>query len=263
MYRPILIVLVGLIVATAEAGTTCSEKAPTPRALQKGLELGLETSSVLERSNAELAIIGRIGSDLSEYGLRYSHAGFVWRDHPQGRWLVVHMLNQCGTAHSDLFDEGLGSFFLDDPLIYETLLVIPSASTQRKLARALGSDLPRRLYEPAYSMIANPWSTRYQNSNQWLLEVLAASLTDEAPANRGKAQELLHVQRYVPAVIHLPPLKRLGARLFAANARFDDHTMEEWSTSRYNIVSVESVGAFLKRIDIETLTVVVTAGPDK
>jgi hypothetical protein len=258
MYRTLVVVLACLaIIGEAGAGTTCSQKAPAPQAIQKGLELGLTTRSTLEASTAQVAIIGRIGSDLSEYGLRYSHAGFAWRDHPQGRWLVVHMLNQCGTARSGLFDEGLGNFFLDDPLVYEALLVIPSAQTQQKLARTLASGLPQQLYEPAYSLIANPWSTRYQNSNQWLLEVLALSLFESPQATRVKAQEFLRSNGYTPSVIHLPPLKRLGARLFAANTRFDDHTMEEWSSSRYNIVSVESIGAFLKRIDSETVTTVV------
>jgi hypothetical protein len=257
MYRTLLVVLAWLAVGDAAAGTACSLKTPAPQAIKKGLELGLTTRSALEASNAQVAIVGRIGSDLSEYGLRYSHAGFAWRDHPQGRWLVVHMLNECGTAHSGLFDEGLGNFFLDDPLIYEALLVIPSAQTQQKLARALASELPLRLYEPAYSLISNPWSTRYQNSNQWLLEVLAVSLSERPQGTRGQAQALLRSTGYAPSVIHLPPLKRLGARLFAANTRFDDHTMEEWSSSHYNIVSVESIGAFLKRVDRETVTAVV------
>jgi hypothetical protein len=29
--------------------------------------------------------------------------------HPKGPWRVVHELNQCGTADSDIYDEGLGS----------------------------------------------------------------------------------------------------------------------------------------------------------
>jgi hypothetical protein len=43
-------------------------------------------------------LIGRVGSDLSEHGLRYSHAGYAWRDNPKGRWLVTHLLNRCGRA---------------------------------------------------------------------------------------------------------------------------------------------------------------------
>jgi hypothetical protein len=253
-----LSLLLFLFAAPAGAGTACSEKVPTPDTVKKALDLGLKTRSTLEASGTRVAIIGRIGSDLSEYGLRYSHAGFVWRDHPSGRWRVVHMLNQCGTPNSDLFAEGLGNFFLDDPLVYEALLVIPSAELQAHIVRVLGSELPRRFYEPKYSLIANPWATLYQNSNQWLLEVTAAASSDAAAASRAAAQRWLRLQGYAPAVLVLPPLKRLGARLFAANTRFDDHTTVEWSTSRYNVVSVESVERFMRRIDVEARSVMVT-----
>lgn len=250
--------LLFLFAMPAGAGTACSEKLPTPDAVRKALDLGLKTRSTLDASGATVAIIGRIGSDLSEYGLRYSHAGFVWRDHPGGRWRVVHMLNQCGTPNSDLFVEGLGNFFLDDPLVYEALLVIPSAESQAQIARVLASDLPRRLYEPKYSLIANPWATQYQNSNQWLLEVTAAASPDAPVASRATAQSWLRSHGYSPSVLVLPPLKRLGARLFAVNTRFDDHTNEEWSSSHYNVVSVESIERFLRQIDGKARSVVVT-----
>lgn len=253
-----LSLLLFVFAAPASAGTACSEKVPTPDAVRKALDLGLKTRSTLEASGVQVAIIGRIGSDLSEYGLRYSHAGFVWRDHPGGRWLVVHMLNQCGTPNSDLFVEGLGSFFLDDPLVYEALLVVPSAEWQAHIARVLGSEVPRRFYEPKYSLIANPWATIYQNSNQWLLEVTAAASSNAAAASRADAQSWLRRQGYAPSVLVLPPLKRLGARLFAANTRFDDHTNEEWSSSRYNVVSVESVERFVRRVDAGARSAVVT-----
>lgn len=256
--RGILVsLLLFLLAAPADAGTACSDIRPTPEAVHKALDLGLKTRTALDASGASVAIIGRVGSDLSEYGLRYSHAGFVWRDHPGGRWRVVHMLNQCGTPNSDLFVEGLGNFFLDDPLIYEALLVIPSAQSQARIARFLGTELPRRLYEPKYSLIANPWATLYQNSNQWLLEVTAAASSDAAAASRTDAQNWLRTQGYTPSVLVLPPLKRLGARLFAANTRFDDHTNAEWSSSRYNVVSVESIERFVRRADLEARSVVV------
>jgi hypothetical protein len=258
IFRGIMLsLLLSALAAPAVAGTACSEKRPTPETVRKALDLGLKTRTALDASGASVVIIGRIGSDLSEYGLRYSHAGFVWRDHPSGRWRVVHMLNQCGTPNSDLFVEGLGNFFLDDPLIYEALLVIPSVESQARIAGVLGSESPRRLYEPKYSLIANPWATRYQNSNQWILEVTAAASSDAAVASRADAQSWLRTQGYAPSVLVLPPLKRLGARMFAANTRFDDHTNEEWSSSRYNVVSVESVERFVRRIDAGARSAVV------
>ena len=48
-------------------------------------------------------------------------------------------------------------------------------------------------------------------------------------------------------MLTLPPLKRLGARLFAVNTRFDDHSNEEWSSSLYQVVSAESVLAWFTR----------------
>ena len=89
------------------------------------------------------------------------------------------------------------------------------------------------------------------------MEVTAAAFSDGATTSRMQAQSWLRAHGYVPSVLNLPPLKRLGARLFSANTRFDDHTMEEGSSSRYNVVSVESISEFVKRLDARTNTTVV------
>jgi hypothetical protein len=244
------VLLVSLTSSPALAGRSCSEKPPTPEAIQKGLQLAIKTRSMLEKSDVRVALLGRVGSDLSAYGLRYSHAGFVWRDHPKGRWLVVHELNRCATATSAVFDEGLGNFFLDDPFAYEALLVIPSQHTQEKLVRVLSSPLPGHFHHHAYSLLASPWSTRYQNSNQWMLELLAAALTPEGTiSTRTQAQRWLQQQRYIPSEVHISPVERLGAKLFSANVEFDDHPLANRIAGRYQVVTVESVTHFLTRLD--------------
>ena len=115
------------------AGGACSDAPPTPDSVRKGLQLALKTFQALDQSGEKIALIGRVGSDLSKHKLRYSHIGMVWRDHPKGRWSVVHMLNQCGTANSALYDEGLGNFFNDDPFAYEPIVVFPGADSQERL----------------------------------------------------------------------------------------------------------------------------------
>jgi len=102
------------LAAPAHAGQACTEKAPTPETIRKGLTLALKTRNALDASGAQVALVARVGQDLSRYGVHYSHMAYAWRDHPKGRWFVVHELNKCGTADSDIFDEGLGNFFLDD-----------------------------------------------------------------------------------------------------------------------------------------------------
>ena len=188
----------------------------------------------LELSGANLALIGRIGSDQSKRGVRYTHVGYLLREHPAGAWTVVHELNSCGSGNSDLFDEGLANFYMDDLFENETRIVIPSPDLQQKLAQTLQSSLKRTLHEPTYSSIAFPWSTQYQNSNGWILETLAlAAAGPDEIHNREQAQRWLRANGYQPEKIHIGGGERAGARLFTPNIRFGDHPQSAWQAQMY------------------------------
>lgn len=247
MMRALSLLALVLVLAAgpAHAGRSCEDTPLAPRAVRSGMALAIATRDALERSGAEVAIVARVGRDLSRYGLRYSHASFAWRDHPAGRWFVVHELNACGTATSDLFDEGLGNFFLDDLVDYQALVLIPPPDVQAGLARRLARDAAASLHESRYNMAAYPFSTRYQNSNQWVLETLAAALGGEVAQTRAGAQAWLRGAGYGPTTLNLSALERLGGRLFRANVAFDDHPPERRFAGRVDVVSVESVARFL------------------
>ena len=198
----------------------------------------------LDTQGARVAVIGRVGRDLSEYRLRYSHIGFAVRNDAQNRWDVVHLLNHCGRADADLYDQGLGNFFLDDLYRFEAVVLIPRPHVQAQLAAAIAGGKGRALLEPSYSLIAHPYSLKYQNSNQWVLE-LAASATAGGEFSRTAAHARMRQDGFQPSVLNLPPLKRLGARRFSVNTRFDDHSNDEWSSSLYQVVSAESVLGWL------------------
>jgi hypothetical protein len=238
----------------ALAGRSCETKPSTPKAITMGMELAYKSLQVLEASGAQVALIARVGQDLSAYGVRYSHMGFVLRDHPKGRWLVIHELNACDTAESSLYDEGLGNFFLDDLFAYETKIVIPRAEEQVKLAALLVSNRASQLHSPRYNMLSYAFSTRYQNSNQWLLEVLAAS--NSVPEGREQAQAWLQREGYQPDTIKLPTVTRLGARMFRANVAFDDHPFARRMSGLIDTVTVDSVLRFVKRRDPEVREIV-------
>lgn len=234
--------------ASSYAGRSCEEKALDPSTLMKGMELALKTRNALDASGAQTAMIARVGQDLSKYHLRYSHMGIVWRDHPDGKWLVVHELNQCGTANSQLYDEGLGNFFMDTPFEYETLIVLPDAALQQKLVALLKSDTPRKLHEPHYNMLAFPYSTMYQNSNQWILELLAAaSSNDVSIGDRKQAQSWLSMANYRAGTLNIPSMTRLGARMFRANVAFDDHPFDRRMAGQIDTITVDSVISFMEQ----------------
>jgi hypothetical protein len=249
MFAAFLAAMLAFHAPGARAGQTCTEKELPPADVRAALTLALDLAHELDGDGAEVAIVARVGQDLSRYGLRYSHLGIAWRDPASGTWTMVEELNQCGTAHSTLYADGFGNFFLDDMFAYEAKVVIPSAAVQRQLAAALASGTAIRLHEPRYNEIAYPWSTRYQNCNQWVLEVIAAARDTQGVASRATAQAWLRTAGYQPSTLHVTPFEQLGAQVFATNIAFDDHPQDRVLAGDIDVVTAESVIDFVTRID--------------
>jgi hypothetical protein len=246
-----LLLILALATGLAQAGSPCEPNKTDVASFTKAMKLAERTLAALDKSGAKVALIARVGQDLSKYGLRYSHMAYVWRDHPQGRWLVVHELNQCGSAQSALFDQGLGNFFLDDMFAYEARIVVPGAAAQARIVAMLASSAPLRLHDARYNMLAFPYSTRYQNSNQWLLETYAASASDMPIDGRAQAQAWLKLAAYQPITLDIPAMTRLGARMFRANVAFDDQPFERRMAGKIDTVTVDSVVRFVHQRDRE------------
>lgn len=242
-----------LSLSPAHAGRNCEETTPDAAKTQKAIRFATQVRDSVELSGAKLVLIGRVGSDQSKRGVRYTHVGYLFREHPAGSWTVVHQLNTCGTGNSDLFDEGLGNFFMDDPFDYEARIVIPSPPQQEKLAAALLGATKRGMHEPAYSSIANPWATKHQNSNAWALEVLAAALAPPGEiVNRAAAQRWLKDNAYRPSQIRIGAGERAGARLFTPHIRFGDHPDTAWQTQTYEVSTGDSALDFVRQVDPES-----------
>jgi hypothetical protein len=235
--------------ASAQAGRSCEQKAPSARAVAQAMQLAEHTAARLAQSGASVVVIARAGQNLSEYGLRYSHLGFAYREGEGSSavWRVVHKLNQCGTARATLYRQGLGEFFLDDLWQYEAAIVFLAPGAQAHLRTALvDNGIVARLDTPAYSMVAYPWSDRYQQSNQWAIETLAM-VEDPGASTRQRAQAWLRLHGYEPTTLRLGPLQRLGARVASANVAFDDHPNEKRFSDRIETVTVDSVFRWLER----------------
>ena len=229
----------------AHAGRSCENQLPKVDSIQRAMRLAEHTAKQLDQSGAQVVVLARMGQNLSEYGVRYSHLGLAYRD--GDKWRIVHKLNQCGTAHAAVYRQGLGEFFLDDLYEYEAAMAVPTPEVQARLLPAL-KDNHRlaQLNTPAYSMVAYPWSQTYQQSNQWAIETLAMT-QDPAAATRERAQAWLRLQGYQPTTLRITALKRLGGRMTSANIAFDDHPNEKRFTDRIETVTVDSVFAWLNR----------------
>lgn len=240
-----------LITPQAQAGRSCEAKPLTAVTMERGLSLAERTMSALEASGAKVVVLARAGQDLSKYGLRYSHLGFAYRqpsaDGAGTVWRVVHALNQCGTASSAIYRQGLGEFFLDDLWRYEAAWVVPSAEVQDRLWPVLQDDsMASALHRQPYNIVSYAWGRKYQQSNQWAIETLAGAMQG-GPPSRDRAQRWLQSSGYEPAILKLGPLTRLGARASSANVAFDDHPNEKRFSDQIETVSVDSVFVWLRR----------------
>ncbi len=238
-----------------QAGRPCEEpKALTVETVTRALDLALKTRDALDASGAQVVIMARAGQDLSKYGQHYSHLGFVYRQ-PDGEggqvWRVLHKLNQCGTAESAIYRQGLGDFFLDDLWRYEAAWVVPSPEVQGRLMALLKDE--RRavsLHIKPYSMVSYVWGQKYQQSNQWALETLAMAMSDGGArpvSDRVGAQSWLQASGYEPGVLKIDALTRLGARMTKANVAFDDHPNAKRFSDRIETVTADSIFAWFPR----------------
>jgi hypothetical protein len=231
----------------ATAGQTCEGRAPRVTELAAGMELAARTAARLDATGARVVVLARAGQDLSRYGLRWSHLGLAYRDDAAGgAWRIVHKLNACGTDRADVFRQGLGEFFNDQPFRYEAAFVVPEPALQAQLLALLSrNSAVAHLHTPRYSMVAYAGGTRYQQSNQWALETLAMA-AEPGVTTRQQAQAWLTAQGYRPTTLHIDTFTRLGARLTRANIEFDDHPTGDRFAGRIATVSVDSVFDWLR-----------------
>lgn len=250
MKRGVLLLALCLVALRAEAGHPCEDQPLTVDQIVRGMALAQQTAKALEASGADVVVLARAGQDLSEYKLQWSHLGFAYRDtdadgHPV--WRVLHKLNICATDHGGLYRQGLGQFFLDRPFRYEAAFEVPTPELQQALLPVLRDNArAAALNEPRYSMVAYPWATKYQQSNQWAIETLAA--TQPGVYNRTQAQAWLRAHGYQPTDLRLSTLQRLGADVAMTNVAFDDHPNARRFTGHIETVTVDSVFDWLPRV---------------
>lgn len=237
-----------VLASSAWAGQPCEPATQDLEDTTKAADLANQVATFADASSDEVMLIARVGQDLSKYGLYFSHMGFLVKDHPKGKWLIVHKLNDCGTAHSAIFDEGLLNFFSDTPYKYEAGLWRLKPDVQVRLKKALLSRKAEDLHQRNYSMLAYPFSTKYQNSNGWVLELLAFSMAPEFEADsREGAQSWLKKEGYLPTTLELGAGTRLGARISKANIAFDDHPDDQRWNGKIQTVTVKSTVDWLER----------------
>ena len=223
-------------------------------------EVAANAIAALNARQRPIALIARIGQDLSAQGLLYSHVGFVIADSNAAHrkdWHVTHLLNDCGSDHGALYREGMLNFFLDSPLSYQSKLVFLRPDLEQQLLSALTAHHGKAVFEPRYSVIAKPYSKSRQNSTAWVLEVIAAA-SGQAVDSRAEASAILRRQHYQADTIRIPYRMRILGGLTRANVVFTDHSLSTRISGEYPVSTVHSVFRHLRENNLSESQITLT-----
>jgi hypothetical protein len=202
----------------------------------------------LAASQQEVALIARSGLDLSRLNARYSHEGVALKDNAGQPWSVRELYYSCADHMPRVFDEGFSGFVMgtDDPDNgYVSLVFLPPQRAQPLRATAVDKHHALGVLGASYSANAYPFSTRHQNCNQWVMELLADAWGpgDEGSDTdaRRRAQAWMRAQGYLPTVFTVSAHPMTWLPDLVPWLSNDDHPPEEVAHNRYNVSMPSSI----------------------
>ena len=216
------------------------------------LQFAAVAKQALERSGARVALISRAGLDLSRFSLLYSHAGIALKESANGPWAVRQLYYACDESRPRLFDQGMAGFALgaDAPQGgHISLLFLPDEDSALLEQAARDKRLALTLLAGQYSANAYAFSTRYQNCNQWVAELLASAwgrLQGE-DGTREHAQAWLREQGYRAGPIKVPSHWMMFAGQFVPLVHVGDHPLDDIHALSLQVSVPASIEDFVHR----------------
>lgn len=231
----------------------CDSPAPLSAAQQdRLLRVSGLIKAELERSGARVALVARSGLNLQRFDMRYSHAGLSLAASADTPWAVRQLYFACEERQPRLFDQGLSAFVLgtDDPSQgYISVVTLPAKAAAAVERVALDNALALRLLGASYSANAYAYGSRYQNCNQWLIELLATAwgALPAAADPRAAAQSWLKASGYEAAVFQLPWRPLLWLTALSPWLHRDDHPAEDLGQALFRVSMPAAIEAFVRR----------------
>ncbi len=210
--------------------------------------------SRLDAAGAEAALISRTGIDLDRFDIRFSHSGVAVREGGGVPWSVRQLYYACDERRPHLYEQGIGGFLMntDEPRVgHVSVVLLPREAAIAVRQAALDDRRALRLLASRYSANAHPFSVRYQNCNQWVVELLAAAWgrLPDGEDLRAQAQAWLAAADYRPSEVVVDSHWVKFAAPFMPLVHLDDHPPE----ARYGMAFLISMPAAIEAFVRERL----------
>ncbi len=215
----------------------------------RALRFSAVVKEELERSGATAAVVSRAGLDLARFGLRYSHAGVALKSNPNSPWSVRQLYYACDDKRPRIFDQGMAGFVLGAEEASQghlSVVLLPEAPGVALASAALDERTPLALLAGEYSANAYAYSTRFQNCNQWLIELMASAWGAGATARRDEAQAWLRERGYEAEPVNVGRALVIAAH-FVPLVHVSDHPDEDLRALTMRVSMPNSIENFLRR----------------
>lgn len=209
--------------------------------------LAKKVQKTLALKGARVAIIARMGRDKKDLpaSIHYTHTAIAvfseitTKDKRKVPGYVIYNLYQSPTNKSESF------LAQDYPLDFFSLateakagVIIPSEELQKRLLKLIASGDYKKLHNPNYSLISNPFDLQFQNCTEFTLNVITSAIYQTLEIEQIKANLQAY---YIPHTIRLDPLTLMATSVINNELRWMDHDR----TGIINLVSYASIVSFL------------------
>jgi hypothetical protein len=204
----------------------------------------------LATRGARVAMVFRTGRprDQLPEGISYTHGAFwVYRTikTADGRELSGYAVYNLYAGDGKAWPTTQSRLVQDYPFDFtrgsqvdDVAVIIPSPEMQRRILAVIDSPTYEKVHLPAYSLVANPWARKYQNCNNFMLDVVGAAIWQTDDPARITADLKAHFQ---PAVVKAGPLLRIFGPIADGRLRHDDQT------GPIRTATYESISAFMQK----------------
>lgn len=206
--------------------------------------------TAMATKGARVAILARVGQPEHDLppGFNYTHVAFAVYSQiktTDGRSIpgyAIYNLYQDADHpdHSSLVTDYPVDFFAGVYAL-KTGILIPRPELQRRLLKVIASDTYRKLHNPAYSLVANPYNRKFQNCTEHTLDVLNAAIyrTDDIDIIKTDERAYFKAQK-----VSINPLKMLAGMVTMPDLKVTDQK------HGIRTASFTTIARYLKQYDL-------------
>jgi len=242
-FRNIILSFV-LMLGICTGAAASSQASSTPNFdPEKVANFAKKVEKELAAKGARVFILARVGRPESELpsGIKYTHTAFGVYSNIQtddGRTIpgyTIYNLYQRADRKdiSDLIVDYPVDFFMG---VHELRagIIIPKPELQRRLLKVIGSNTYKALHNSNYSVIANPFNSKFQNCTEHTLDVINAAIygTSDRKILKTAAKE-----HFKPQEISVNPFKLIFGSMFTEDVALSDQDDDAIQTTTFTTIA--------------------------